>query len=395
MSSSTTTSYPKEIETDWDEVIDRFEDMDLSPELVRGILGYGFPNPATIQKYAIPAILTKRDVLVQISSGLIQKCTSIIPALQSIDKSDPQCQVLIITPTRELAMCTVSCVRQLSEHATMVVDCYALAGGIKVQQLISETSKGHQVIAGTPGRTWDMAQRGALRTEHIRMVVLDEADEILARGFQDQITDLFKLLPPNKQVVFTSSTVNEDVNGLADQLMQNPVRILLNRDRVMLQRVSQFYVDCTKREWKLDTLYDLIEILPVTQSMIFCNTDRTVDWLGLQLRRAGHNVLTINSNMEHAHREVIMKKYRQGIVRHLVATDLPHGRRIKTVRGGVLINFDMPFDKLDYVRRFDGTYYRISVINFVTKEDRDMIEKIEAYFATKIVEAPLNLADII
>jgi translation initiation factor 4A len=343
--------------------------------------------------YAIPAILTKRDVLVQVSSGLIQKCTSAIPALQSIDKSNPQCQALILAPTRELAMCTVSCVRQLSQFAT--VDCYALAGGTKVQQLISDLSKGYQIIAGTPGRTFDMVQRGALRTEHIRMVVLDEADEILARGFQDQITDLFKLLPPNKQIVFTSSTVPGDVNGLADQLMQNPVRILLNRDRVMLQRISQFYVDCTKGEWKLDTLRDAFEFLPITQAVIFCNTDRTVDWLGSQLRRAGHNVLTINSNMEHAHREVIMRKYRQGIVRHLVATDLPHGRRIKTVRSGVLINFDMPFDKLDYVRRIDGAFYRTSVINFVTKEDRDMIEKIEEFFGTEIVEAPMNLADII
>ncbi|KAK3817706.1 MAG: P-loop containing nucleoside triphosphate hydrolase protein, partial [Benniella sp.] len=395
MSSSTTTSYPNEVETDWDEVIDRFEDMDLSPELVHGIISYGYPHPATIQRYAIPAILTKRDVLVQISSGLIQKCTSVIPALQSIDKSDPHCQALIITPTRELATCTVSCIRQLSQLATVAVDCYALVGGTKAQQLISDLSKGYQIIAGTPGRTLDMVQRGAFQTEHIRMVVLDEADEILARGFQDHITDLFKLLPPNKQVVFTSSTISEDVNGLVDQLMQNPVRILLNRDRVMLQQTSQFYVDCTKGEWKLDTLHDVFESLPITKAVIFCNTDRTVDWLGSQLRRAGHNVLTINSNMEHAHREVIMRKYRQGIVRHLVATDLPHGRRIKTARSGVLINFDMPFDKLDYVRRIDGGFYRTSVINFVTKEDRDMIEKIEAFFATKIVEAPINLADII
>ncbi|KAF9360215.1 translation initiation factor eIF4A [Mortierella sp. NVP85] len=389
MSSSTTTSYStlNEIETDWDEVIDRFEDMDLSPELVRGII-------EPIHKYAIPAILKKRDVLVQQSSRSIEKFTATVPAIQSIDKSDPQCQVIIITPTRELAMHTAWFLSDIGQYAA--VNCYAVTGGTNIPHEISELSKGRQIIAGTPGRITDMIQRGALRTEHIRMVVLDDVDEILSRGVRDQIVDLFKLLPSNRQVVMTTDTIHGTVDVLVNQMMQDPVRILRNMDRVMLQRASQFYIDCTKREWKLDTLYDLIEILPITQAVIFCNTDRTVDWLGSQLRRAGHNVLTINSNMEHAHREVILIKYRRGLGRFLVATDLPHGRRINmaiVVQVGVIINFDMSFNKLNYVRRLSGSRFRTNVINFVTTEDQDIIKEIETFFATKIVESPMNLAD--
>ncbi|KAK3817705.1 MAG: ATP-dependent RNA helicase eIF4A [Benniella sp.] len=396
MSSSTTTSYSNEIETDWDEVIDRFEDMDLSPELVHGIISYGLHSPEPIQKYAIPAILKKRDVLVQQSSRSIDKFTATIPALQSIDTSNAQCQVLIITPTRELAKYNASFLSDIGQYTA--VDSYAVIGGTSIPQDISDLSKGRQIIAGTPGRIIDMIHRGAIRTEHIRMVVLEEVDEILSRGVRDQIIDLFKLLPSNRQVVITTDTIHGGINALVNQLMQDPVRILRNMDRLMLQRASQFYVDCTKWEWKLDTLYDLIEILPITQAVIFCNTDRTVDWLGSQLRRTGHNALTINSNMEHAHRDVILRKYRQGEGRFMVATDLPHGRRINIVNVaqiGVMINFDMSFDKLNYVRRLSGSRRRTSVISFVTTEDQHIIKEIETFFATKIVESPMNLADYV
>jgi translation initiation factor 4A len=353
-------------------------------------------SPEPIHKYAIPAILKKRDVLVQQSSRSIDKFTASVPALQSIDTSNAQCQVLIITPTHELAKHTASFLSDIGRYTA--VDCYAVIGGTNIPQDISDLSKGRQIIVGTPGCITDMIHRGAIRTEHIQMVVLDEVDKILSRGFRDQTFDLFKLLPSNRQVVTTTDNIDGADNMLVNRLMQDPVRILRNMDRLMLQRASQFYIDCTKREWKLDTLFDLFEILTITQAAIFCNTDRTVNWLGSQLRRAGHNVLTINSNMEHAHREVILIKYRRGVGRLLVATDLPHGRRINihhVAQVGVMINFDMSFDKLNYARRLSGHRLRTTVISFVTTEDQHIIKEIETFFATKILEAPMNLVDYV
>lgn len=332
--------------------------------------------------------------MVQNDSGMGDIATMAIPSLQAIDTSTVQCQALIITSTRNLAMSLLVAIRSIATY--MAIDCHACVGISSARDDVARVSKGCQVLLGTPGRILDLINRRA-PLEHIKLVILYDADELLSRGFEDTIDDLTSLLPSNKRVVILSCTIPEEVIKLTDRLTRNSIRIVRKKNELQpLRGVKQFYVDCEREDWKLDTLHDAFELLPITQALIFCNTDRKVDWLAANLRESGHTVQSINSNTEQAHRGAILKKFRTGEWRFLIATDLPNGRLINARQVMVLvINFDMPIDKLDYIRRLSRFVYKTTLINFLTVEDRGMISELEKFYSTTIPEAPLNLVDFI
>jgi translation initiation factor 4A len=217
------------------------------------------------------------DVIAQAQSGTGKTATFSISILQKLDPNVKDTQALILAPTRELAQQIQKVVVALGDY--MNIECHACVGGTDVRQDMQILQNGVQIVVGTPGRVYDMIKRQALRSETIKIFCLDEADEMLSRGFKDQIYEVFQLLPPETQVVLLSATMPAEVLEVTKKFMRDPVRILVKRDELTLEGIKQFYIAVEKEEWKLDTLCDLYETVTITQAVIFCNTRRKVDWL--------------------------------------------------------------------------------------------------------------------
>ncbi|KAF9914165.1 translation initiation factor eIF4A [Lobosporangium transversale] len=384
-----------EIESNWDEVVDNFDNMNLSSDLLRGIYAYGFERPSTIQQRAILPVIKGHDVIAQAQSGTGKTATFSISALQKLDTSITQCQALILAPTRELAQQIQKVVIALGDF--MKIQCHACIGGTNVREDMKTLQDGVQVVVGTPGRVFDMINRGALKTDHMKMFILDEADEMLSRGFKDQIYDVFQRLPPSTQVVLLSATMPTEVMEVTTKFMRDPIRILVKKDELTLEGIKQFYVAVEKEEWKLDTLCDLYETVTITQAVIFCNTRRKVDWLTEKLTAREFTVSAMHGDMEQQQREVIMKEFRSGSSRVLIATDLL-ARGIDVQQVSLVINYDLPSNKENYIHRIGrgGRFGRKGVaINFVTADDTRMLREIEQFYSTQILEMPMNVADLI
>lgn len=267
-----------EIQTNFDDIAESFDDMNLKPELLRGIYGYGFEKPSVIQQRAILPVLRKHDVIAQAQSGTGKTATFSISILQSIDAAVKKTQALVLAPTRELALQIQKVIIALGDHMNIV--CHASIGGVAVQEDRQACEAGPHIIVGTPGRVFDMISRGFLNPDSIKMFVLDEADEMLSRGFKDQIYEVFQLLPQEGlQVVLLSATMPAEVLEVTKSFMDKPIEILVKRDELTLEGIKQFYIAVDKEEWKLDTLCDLYDTVTVAQAVIFANTKRKVDWL--------------------------------------------------------------------------------------------------------------------
>ncbi|KAJ1839445.1 RNA helicase, partial [Coemansia sp. RSA 2703] len=257
--------------------VSSFDKMGLKDDLLRGIYAYNFERPSAIQQRAIPAIISGRDVIAQAQSGTGKTGTLAISILQRIDTALRETQALVVSPTRELATQTHGVVAALGDY--MSVQSHACIGGTKTSDDVKRLEHGVHVVSATPGRVYDMLKRRVLRASHMKMLVLDEADQLLDRGFKDQIYDIYRHLPPKTQVVLLSATLPNDVLELTSKFMKDPMRILVKRDELTLEGISQFFVNVEQEEWKFETLCDLYDSLTITQAVIFCNTRAKVDWL--------------------------------------------------------------------------------------------------------------------
>ncbi|OBZ65651.1 ATP-dependent RNA helicase eIF4A, partial [Grifola frondosa] len=335
-----------EIESNWDQIVDNFDNMDLKPELLRGIYAYGFERPSAIQQRAIVPVIKGHDVIAQAQSGTGKTATFSISILQKLDPAVKGTQALILAPTRELAQQIQKVVVALGDY--MNIECHACVGGTNVREDMAKLQEGVQVVVGTPGRVFDMINRRALRTDTIKIFCLDEADEMLSRGFKDQIYEVFQLLPQDTQVVLLSATMPADVLEVTKKFMRDPVRILVKRDELTLEGIKQFYIAVEKEEWKLDTLCDLYETVTITQAVIFCNTRRKVDWLTEKMHAREFTVSAMHGDMEQKQREVLMKEFRSGSSRVLITTDLL-ARGIDVQQVSLVINYDLPTNRENYI----------------------------------------------
>ncbi|KAI8820176.1 P-loop containing nucleoside triphosphate hydrolase protein [Fimicolochytrium jonesii] len=384
-----------DIESNWDEVVDKFDDMKLREELLRGIYAYGFERPSAIQQRAILPVIKGHDVIAQAQSGTGKTATFSISALQSIDVSKKETQALILAPTRELAQQIQKVVIALGDY--MGIECHACIGGTNVRDDMRKLEEGAHVVVGTPGRVFDMINRRALKAESIKMFILDEADEMLSRGFTEQIYEVFQLLPPATQVVLLSATMPAEVLEVTKRFMRDPVRILVKRDELTLEGLKQFFVAVEKEEWKLDTLCDLYETVTITQAVIFCNTRRKVDWLTEKMHARDFTVSAMHGDMTQQERDVIMKEFRSGSSRVLITTDLL-ARGIDVQQVSLVINYDLPSNRENYIHRIgrSGRFGRKGVaINFVAAEDVRMLRDIESFYNTQVEEMPMNIAELI
>merc|ERR1712093_154324 len=351
-------------ESNWNEACATFDEMNLKEDLLRGIYAYGFEKPSTIQQRGIVPIVRGHDTIAQAQSGTGKTATFTIGVLQRVDLN---------------------------------VVCHACIGGTKVADDIDMLRRGVHIVVGTPGRVFDMIERRALDVRAVKVFVLDEADEMLSRGFTDQIYDVFSKLPENVQVGLFSATMPEEVLEMTGKFMNDPKRILVKRDELTLEGIKQFYVAVEREEWKLDTLCDLYETLTITQAIIYCNARRKVDWLTEQLHSRDFTVSALHGDMDQKERELIMKEFRSGSSRVLITTDLL-ARGIDVQQVSLVINYDLPKDRENYIHRIgrSGRFGRKGVaINFVTGDDVRVLRDIEQFYNTQIEEMPMNVADLI
>ncbi|KAL7754201.1 RNA helicase [Sorochytrium milnesiophthora] len=376
-------------------VVSSFDQMALKEDLLRGVYAYNFEKPSAIQQRAIYPILKRRDVIAQAQSGTGKTATFSIGILQNIDTTVRETQALVLSPTRELATQIQNVLLALGDY--MNVQVHACIGGTSVGEDIRKLDFGQHVVSGTPGRVFDMLKRGNLRTRQIKMLVMDEADELLNQGFKEQIYDIYRLLPPKTQIVVVSATLPQEVLEMTQKFMTDPIRVLVKRDELTLEGIKQFFVAVEKEEWKFDTLCDLYDTMTITQAVIFCNTRRKVDWLTEKMREANFTVSSMHGDMPQKERDAIMNEFRQGASRVLITTDV-WARGIDVQQVSLVINYDLPNNREVYLHRIgrSGRFGRKGVaINFVKNDDVRILRDIEQYYSTQIDEMPMNVTDLI
>jgi len=256
---------------------------------------------------------------------------------------------------------------------------------------------GVHVVTGTPGRVYDLIQRGALDTTHVKALILDEADEMLSLGFKDQIYNIFQVLPSTIQVGLFSATMPADVLELTTKFMNKPVRILLEQEEITLAGIRQFYIDCEREQFKFDVLCDLYDTLNIAQTVIFANTKKKVEWLADQLRAKDFTVSAIHGELAQPQRKMILDDFKKGLSRILIATDIV-GRGIDVHMVSLVINYDLPRAQEKYIHRIgrSGRFGRKGIaINLISSDDFDQMHALESYYSTKVEEMPANIANLI
>lgn len=373
-------------------VYESFDDMDLNDELVRGIYSYGFEKPSKIQKIAIVPMSKHTDILAQSQSGTGKTGAFTIGALSVVNPSIKYPQILIICPTRELSQQTTNVATALGHY--MNVKVLSATGGNRLQSDISTLRSGAQCVVGTPGRIFDLIRRGDLSVEYMKYVILDEADQMLEDLFSDQIKAILDShFPPSTRLALFSATMPPNVVEIAENYLNNPVRILLPPDEVTLKGIKQYYVELEREDWKLPVLLDLYQQIAVNQALIYVNKRQKAEWLAKQLGSHGFTLEYIHGEMEVGERKKRMEDFRSGSVRVLISTDLL-ARGIDVQQVSLVVNYELPVQRENYVHRIgrSGRYGKKGVaINLVCGDEKSMLKDIEKHYSTTIEELPEDL----
>lgn len=311
-----------------------------------------------------------------------------------IDTASDNCQALIVAPTRELSHQITFVVKQLGEY--MGIKVHACVGGTVVKDDIRILKSGPHVVVGTPGRIHDMMRRKYLRTEYLKIFTLDEADELLDRGFKTQIQEIFKFLPGDIQISLFSATMPHEILQLTKHFMRDPAKILVKSEELTLVGIKQYYIAVKQESWKIDVLLSLYSNLDINQALIYCNTKKRVEELEKQMTEKDFVVSVMHGEMEQRQREVVMQQFRQGSVRVLITTDLL-ARGIDVQQVGLVINYELPRNKENYIHRIGraGRYgKRGTAINFVLPKDAHFLKEIQDHYDTVIKEMPTDLSEM-
>lgn len=369
--------------------------LDLDIGLLRSIYAHGFEKPSPIQSKAIYPITQGRDIIAQAQSGTGKTGSFTIGTLARINPNDVGCQALVLAPTHELAFQISSVFRNLSEMMDNVHIKTIVGGGSSIDDDIYDMRKNPpQVIVGCPGRVYDMIKRRHINAATIKLMVLDEADEMLSIGFKDQIYNIFQYLNTNVQVALFSATLPNNIMAITEKFMRNPVKICVKSENLTLEGIKQYYVALRDDNEKFDTLKQLYCHINVAQCIIYANSVDRVMHLYEAMKTDGFPVCAIHSNMDRHERERVFKEFRSGVSRVLISTNLT-SRGIDIQQVNMVINFDLPRDVHNYLHRIgrSGRWGRKGTgINFVTKRDIRTLREIESHYATQIDELPMNFA---
>lgn len=370
-----------------------FDEMGLHEALTRGIYTYGFEQPSKIQQLAIVPMSRHIDILAQAQSGTGKTGTFTIGSLSIVDASCRSPQVLVLCPTRELSQQTEKVARALGQYMNLRV--LSATGGNHIRNDIQALKDGIHFVVGTPGRVFDLIRRGELVLDHMKYVILDEADQMLEELFAEQIKAILNYkFPSSTHLALFSATMPDHVLEIAEQYLNDPVRILLPQDEVTLDGIKQYYVELEREDWKLAVLLDLYQQVTVNQALIYVNKRQKAEWLAKQLSSQGFTLEYIHGDMEVNDRKKRMDDFRSGTVRVLISTDLL-ARGIDVQQVSLVINYELPIQRENYVHRIgrSGRYGKKGVaINLVTAEEKIAMNEMEAHYSTSILELPEDLS---
>jgi superfamily II DNA/RNA helicase len=369
-----------------------FDSLNLNENLLKGVYLHGFTQPSKIQIKGISSINTGRDCILQSQSGTGKTATYLLGVLNRLD-SEKGCQGIIITPTRELATQVYEVASNLSKYTDYkIVKCM---GGTDIQQNKQELREA-TIIIGTLGRIHHMINEKKINVHKLKFIVIDEADELLADGICDKLQALFDKAPAGIQVVLISATMSINVFNASKKFMHEPIKVLLKNNEVIVDLISQFYLDVETEELKFDTLMDLYNLVSTSQAIIFCNTIRKVEWLEQNLKQNNFPITTIHSNMTQVERDNVVKDFRDGKTRLLLTTDLL-SRGIDIPQVNMVINYDLPPNKETYVHRigrcgrFDKKGVAISMVKMLDPTDVKTFNKMKHFYKMDIREMPESI----
>ena len=336
-------------------IFSSFDEMSLKETLLRGIFAYGFEKPSMIQQRAIMPVMSGRDVIAQAQSGTGKTATFAISTLNRIDESNRNVQALILAPTRELVDQIFKVFSALGDF--MDIKIRAIVGGTRISDDITALRRGEaQVVIGTPGRIQHMAEAGTLSLAHARLLVLDEADVMLSTGrdgeggFLQQVIAIFGSIPKSTQVALFSATLPLEVLDVTKKFMNDPLRILVKAEELTLEGIKQFYIAMERESVKFATICDLYSTLSITTAIIFCSSKHKVDRLAQEMRENDFAVSCLHGEMDQKERNLIMREFRSGTTRVLITTDVL-ARGIDVQQVSLVINYDMPSDRENYIHR--------------------------------------------
>ncbi|TBU20789.1 DEAD/DEAH box helicase [Hamiltosporidium tvaerminnensis] len=381
------------------DIIEKWEHFGIKESLLKGIYGTGFITPSFIQKVAIKPMMMGKDLRAQAQSGTGKTGAFAVGALQSIDETIDATQVLVLVSTREIAEQNAMRIAGIGMHMNIKVT--LLCGGFAVSENISSLSQNPGIVVGTPGRVLHMIQANHLKTENIKLLIIDEADEMLKQGFKDKVKAIFLTLPVDiLQVAMFSATWEKEELDVAAEILRNPVIIDLRQDEQTLKGIDQYYVYLGPKPargsdmLKVDALVDILESSDVSQCVIFVNTKSKAKYLYDVLCTMKFPVEVIHSEFTQQQRTDILNRFRASKFRYLLSTGLL-GRGIDIQQLSLVINFDIPRsqDIVTYIHRIGraGRYGRKGkALNFVFDDDLPVIQEIEKHFHTSIGPMPQN-----
>ena len=372
-----------------------FDDMNLKPSILKGVYAYGFEKPSTIQQRAIVPLAKGYDIIAQSQSGTGKTGTFSIGILEKIDCLKDFTQALILAPTRELATQIYTVISSLGMHLENL-RIQLCIGGVHGKEFNRwEKQKDDHIVIGTPGRVLDNINRKKLYVDKLSIFALDEADEMLSRGFVDQMYDIFKNIPLTTQIALFSATMPPEVLELSKKFIKNPINILVKKEELTLEGIKQFYIGLEQKSHKIDTLIDLFGTISVTQCIVFISRKRDAEEVYDILKDQGFGIGIVTGSMQQEDRDKIIKSFRGGSTRVLLTTGLL-ARGFDVQQVSLVINYDLPRDKESYIHSSGrcGRWGRKGcVINLVTEQEYEYLKEIEKFYNTQIEELPMNIAD--
>lgn len=376
------------------------ENLALKAKLIRGIYSMGFEIPSSIQKKALYPMIHNinnnrhRDIIAQAQSGTGKTGAFSVGTLQLIDETVDETQALIIAPTHELADQTAKVIKQLGHY--LKIRSLLLVGGTSVDKNKSDLNEiMPHVVVGTPGRIHDMIRRRYLKVDKMKLLVIDEADEMLSSGFKDQMYNIFQHLHNDIQVALFSATYSQELEELSKSFMQNPTQIRVKAEELTLQGIAQYYINLLDDVQKYETIKDIFESLTISQAIIYCNSTHRVDDLCEAMKTDNFPVEKIHGKMTEQERKDNYVKFKNGACRVLITSDL-FARGIDVQQVSIVINFDIPKNEHTYLHRIgrSGRWGRKGIaINFQTKQDSTKLKRFSDYYHTEIVEMPANFTE--
>src|SRR5579875_1061403 len=353
-----------------------FEELGVGQDILRALQDIGYESPTPIQRQAIPVLMEGRDLMAQSQTGTGKTAAFAIPMIEKVDPNEPVVQGLVLAPTRELSVQVAETIHKLGRFRG-VTD-MPIYGGQPYDRQLRALKRGVQIVVGTPGRLMDHIRRGTLDLSHVRLVVLDEADQMLDMGFIDDIEFILDQIPGQRQIALFSATIPPRIRSLSKRYLSDPEVLTIAKERVTVPEVSQYYVE-TSRQGKLEALSRILDMEQPESAVVFVRTKRETDELGESLIGRGYLAEVIHGDLSQSLRQRAITGFRDGRADILVATDVA-ARGLDIPNVSHVINYDIPEDPEAYVHRIGRTARAGksgSAITFVTPRERGLLKTIE------------------